>query len=129
LDGTPVLDVKPSVPYADALPGAGSGFTTVGQVMEAIRKSGAAENTIVLFTSDNGPENLTYPVLQEFGHASQGPLRGAKRMLWEGGHRVPFVAWGPGRVPAGKVEKEIICLTDLMAPCAGDTGGAGSLGA
>ncbi len=95
---------------------------TVGQVMEAIRKSGAAENTIVLFTSDNGPENLTYPVLQEFGHASQGPLRGAKRMLWEGGHRVPFVAWGPGRVPAGEVEKEIICLTDLMATVAGMMG-------
>ncbi len=92
---------------------------TVGQVMDAIRRSGAAENTIVIFTSDNGPENLTYPLLREHGHASQGPLRGAKRMLWEGGHRVPFLAWGPGRVPAGVVEKEIICLTDLMATFAG----------
>jgi arylsulfatase A-like enzyme len=91
---------------------------TVGQVMDAIRRSGAANNTIVLFTSDNGPENLTYPVLKEFDHASQGPLRGAKRMLWEGGHRVPFIAWGPGRVPAGQVEKEVICLTDIMATVA-----------
>jgi arylsulfatase A len=91
---------------------------TVGQVMDSIRRSGAADNTIVIFTSDNGPENLTYPVLKEFDHASQGPLRGAKRMLWEGGHRVPFIAWGPGRVPAGQVEKEVICLTDMMATVA-----------
>lgn len=91
---------------------------TVGQVMDAIRKSGSADNTLVFFTSDNGPENLTYPVLKEFGHASQGPLRGAKRMLWEGGHRVPFIAWGPGRVAAGGVQKEIICLTDIMATVA-----------
>jgi arylsulfatase A-like enzyme len=91
---------------------------SVGQVMDAIRKSGQAGNTLVIFTSDNGPENLTYPVLKDHGHASAGPLRGAKRMLWEGGHRVPFIAWLPGRVPAGKVENEIICLTDLMATVA-----------
>lgn len=95
---------------------------SVGQVMDAIRASGTAEETVVIFTSDNGPENLTYPVLQEFAHASQGPLRGAKRMLWEGGHRVPFVAWGPGRVPAGQVEKEVVCLTDMMATTAAITG-------
>jgi arylsulfatase A-like enzyme len=88
---------------------------SVGQVMDAIRKSGKAEDTIVIFTSDNGPENHTYALLREFGHASAGPLRGAKRMLWEGGHRVPFISWAPGRAPAGTVEKEIVCLTDLMA--------------
>jgi arylsulfatase A-like enzyme len=90
--------------------------------MDAVRASGTANETIVLFTSDNGPENLTYPVLKEFAHASQGPLRGAKRMLWEGGHRVPFLAWGPGRVPAGKTESEVICLTDIMATVASITG-------
>ena len=95
---------------------------SAGQVMEAIRRSGSANNTIVIFTSDNGPENLTYPVLKEFDHSSMGPLRGAKRMLWEGGHRVPFIAWGPGRVPAGQVEKEIICLTDMMATVASIVG-------
>lgn len=96
--------------------------TVVGQVMDAVRASGTANETIVLFTSDNGPENLTYPVLKEFAHASQGPLRGAKRMLWEGGHRVPFLAWGPGRIPAGKTESEVICLTDIMATVARITG-------
>ncbi|MEO7651293.1 MAG: arylsulfatase, partial [Bryobacteraceae bacterium] len=93
-----------------------------GQILDAIRASGSADNTIVIFTSDNGPENITYPLLDEFGHMSQGPLRGAKRMLWEGGHRVPFLAWGPGRIPAGQVEKEIICLTDMMATVAAITG-------
>lgn len=92
---------------------------SVGQVMDAIRNSPAARNTLVIFTSDNGPENLTYPLLPEFGHSSAGPLRGAKRMLWEGGHRVPFIAWWPGRVPAGRIEKEIVCLTDIMATAAG----------
>ena len=95
---------------------------TVGQIMDTIRRSSSAKNTIVIFTSDNGPENLTYPVLKEFGHASQGPLRGAKRMLWEGGHRVPFIAWGPGRVPSGATEKEIICLTDIMSTVASIVG-------
>lgn len=94
----------------------------VGQVMDAIRSSPSAKDTIVIFTSDNGPENLTYPVLKEFNHASQGPLRGGKRMLWEGGHRVPFLAWGPGRIPAGKTEGEIICLTDVMATVANIVG-------
>ncbi|HZO55460.1 MAG TPA: arylsulfatase [Bryobacteraceae bacterium] len=94
----------------------------VGQVMDAIRESGTAEDTIVIFTSDNGPENLTYPVLRDFGHASQGRLRGAKRMLWEGGHRVPFLAWAPGRIAAGRTENETICLTDVIATVAKLTG-------
>lgn len=95
---------------------------SVGQVMDAIRASGTADDTIVLFTSDNGPENVTYPLSPQYGHESQGPLRGAKRMLWEGGHRVPFLAWGPGRIAAGRTEKEIICLTDIMATVASITG-------
>jgi arylsulfatase A-like enzyme len=94
---------------------------SVGQVLDTIRQSGAGENTLVFFTSDNGPENLTYPVLREFGHASAGPLRGAKRMLYEGGHRVPFIAAGPG-LAKGRIEKEVICLTDLMATLAGVIG-------
>ena len=90
---------------------------SVGKVIEALRKSGAAQDTLVIFTSDNGPESLTYPVLQEFAHASNGPWRGGKRMLWEGGHRVPFIAWGRGVQP-GTTEREVICLTDLMATVA-----------
>jgi arylsulfatase A-like enzyme len=94
---------------------------SAGQVLETIRRSRTARDTLVIFTSDNGPENLTYPLLDKFGHMSQGALRGAKRMLWEGGHRVPFLAWGTG-VRARAVEKETICLTDLMASVAAMVG-------
>lgn len=90
---------------------------TTGLVLDALRQTGAAGNTLVFFTSDNGPENLTYPVLKDYGHASAGPLRGAKRMLYEGGHRVPFIVSGPG-IARGRTEREIICLTDLMATLA-----------
>jgi arylsulfatase A-like enzyme len=56
--------------------------------------------------------------MPEFGHSSAGQWRGAKRMLWEAGHRVPFLARWPGRTRAGTVENEVICLTDLMATIA-----------
>jgi arylsulfatase A-like enzyme len=71
----------------------------VGRLVAKLREHGLAENTLVLFTSDNGPH-------QEGGHLvdffdSNGPLRGRKRDLYEGGIRVPLIAWWPGRVPAG----------------------------
>lgn len=95
---------------------------SVGQILDAVRSSGQSHRTIVIFTSDNGPETLTYPLLKEFDHASQGSWRGAKRMLWEGGHRVPFIAWAPGRIQPNRVEHEIVCLTDLFATMAKLTG-------
>jgi len=94
----------------------------VGEVLDALKRKGLERNTILFFTSDNGPENLTYPVAQEYAHFSMGKLRGAKRMLWEGGHRVPFIVWGPGRVPARSEETETVCLTDVMATVAGMLG-------
>lgn len=91
---------------------------SIGQIMDAIRKSPDAQNTLVFFTSDNGPENPAYKNLQDTGHNSAGPLRGVKRMLWEGGHRVPFIAWWPGRIAANATSKETICHVDIMATCA-----------
>ncbi len=81
----------------------------VGRVMEALERLGAAERTLVVFTSDNGPHPGTN------GHASAGPLRGLKSHIWEGGHRIPFIARWPGHVEPGAVVDEPICLTDLMA--------------
>lgn len=97
---------------------------SIGQVLDALKRSGVEENTLVLFTSDNGPEVTgevnpgVYDRMQQFGHRSSGNLRGAKRDVWEGGHRVPFLTRWPGRIPAGVVSDETMCHVDFMATVA-----------
>jgi arylsulfatase A-like enzyme len=96
----------------------------VGQILEALQRAGVADNTLVIFTSDNGPEITgevnpgAYDRIQRYQHHSIDGLRGAKRDLWEGGHRVPFVARWPARIKPATVSDEIICLVDLMATLA-----------
>jgi len=96
----------------------------VGQVLDALQRVGITDNTLVIFTSDNGPEITgevrpgVYDRLRQYGHASMGPLRGAKRDLWEGGHRVPFIARWPGHFPAGATSRETICHVDFWATVA-----------
>jgi arylsulfatase A-like enzyme len=95
----------------------------VGKVLDALKAAGVADNTLVIFTSDNGPEvveikNGAYDRLKDFGHASMGDLRGTKRDAWEGGHRVPFVARWPGKIKAGTTCDETVCHVDLMATLA-----------
>jgi len=97
---------------------------TVGEVLKALDQHRLAENTLVFFTSDNGPEKIAYPRIQEYHHYSMGSLRGLKRDRWEGGHRVPFLARWPGRIKPGSVSDEIICLVDLMATAAAVVGTA-----
>lgn len=88
----------------------------VGRIMEALKRLGAVEETLLIFTSDNGPHPGTN------GHSSAGALRGLKSHIWEGGHRVPFIARWPGRIGPGAVVEEPICLTDLMATFAAVAG-------
>jgi len=96
----------------------------VGEVMAALERKGIVDETLLIFTSDNGPECIpaaaggTYEHAREFGHYSMGHLRGVKRDIWEGGHRVPFVARWPGVAPAGTVCDQLISLGDLLATCA-----------
>jgi arylsulfatase A-like enzyme len=87
----------------------------VGQVLLALKVQGFEENTIVIFSSDNGPESIAWDRAENFGHFSMGPLRGLKRDVWEGGHRVPFIVKWPKHVEAGSVSEEVINQTDLMA--------------
>lgn len=93
----------------------------VGRVLDALKKNGIEDNTIVFFTSDNG---CSYPVARaqkledEFGHFVSADFRGAKSDIWEGGHRVPFVVKWPGEIEPNSTNDELICLSNLMATCA-----------
>lgn len=84
----------------------------VGQVLEALRREGLDKNTLVFFTSDNGP----WLIMDEAG-GSAGLLRDGKGSTWEGGMREPGIAWWPGRVPAGAVVHDLACTVDLFATC------------
>jgi arylsulfatase A-like enzyme len=97
---------------------------TVGQIMDVLERTGRAERTLLLFASDNGPENFCYELARTHGHYSMARLRGLKRDTWEGGHRVPFVARWPGVTPSGSTCAQLTILADLMATCAELTGGA-----
>ncbi len=92
---------------------------TVGAIVAAADARG--EETLVVFTSDNGP--VWYPPdVARTGHASTGPYRGMKSDSWEGGHRMPFIARWRGRVPAGGRSDQLLCFTDLFATLAGVLG-------
>jgi arylsulfatase A len=94
----------------------------VGELMKALKKHGMAENTLVIFSSDNGPEVPTSIAMRrDHKHNGARPWRGVKRDQWEGGHRVPFIARWPGKIKAGSTSKQTICLTDLMATAAAIT--------
>lgn len=91
---------------------------TVGRVLEALEKAGMAEDTLVIFTADNGASPNAARTAMERGHEPCKPLRGMKSDIWDGGHRVPFIARWPGRVPAGTSCDETVCLNDLLATLA-----------
>lgn len=88
----------------------------VGQLLATCETLGIDEETLVIFTSDNGPE-VTSVIQMRADHHHDGarPWRGVKRDSWEGGHRVPLLMRWPGRVEAGSVSTQTACLTDLMA--------------
>ena len=91
---------------------------SAGQTLKALEDNGFGDNTIVIFISDNGPERYAYERIRNFKHRSMGQLRGLKRDIWEGGHRVPFIVRWPGVITPGRVCNELISQIDLMATIA-----------
>jgi arylsulfatase A-like enzyme len=92
---------------------------SVGQVVQAIEDAGIAEDTIVIFTADNGHSHYTgWEQLVRAGHQPSGPYRGHKGDIWEGGHRIPLVVRWPGHAEPGTCSDHLVCLTDLFATCA-----------
>lgn len=89
----------------------------VGQLLECLRRSKLEDNTLVMFSSDNGPVWYEKDILK-FGHDSVGGLRGAKGSAWEGGHRVPFIVKWPGKVRAGTRSDRTIAFADVYATLA-----------
>lgn len=107
----------------------------VGAILDTLDRLKLTNNTLVLFTSDNGglyhywdPQEVDdvkhYKVtgraayIREFGHQGNVWMRGTKADIWEGGHRVPFIVRWPGKTPAGAVSEQLVDLTDLLATVA-----------
>lgn len=92
---------------------------TVGEILNALEKHGISDETLIIFTSDNGcSPSANYPELAKYGHNPSYLFRGHKADIFEGGHRVPFMARWPGKIEAGSENHQVICLTDLLATVA-----------
>ncbi len=106
----------------------------LGRVLQSLEAHGVADNTLVIFASDNGCAHYIgaredgrggfESALEPQGHFPSGPFRGYKSDAWDGGHRIPCVARWPGVIEPGTESGALVCLTDLMATCAEIVGGA-----
>ena len=92
---------------------------SAGQVIQALEDAGIANDTIVIFTADNGHSHYTgWETLLEAEHYPSGPYRGHKSNVWEGGHRVPFLVRWPGVFETGVERHSAVSLNDIFATCA-----------
>ena len=81
----------------------------LGKLMAMLEQRGLLGNTVICFTSDNGG----LPFERGFDHDAVGGLRGKKSFIFEGGHRVPFLVWWPGKIAAGSIRDQFICIHDI----------------
>ncbi|MEH1006441.1 arylsulfatase [Winogradskyella sp. ECml5-4] len=86
----------------------------VGQILEALKAINADENTIVIFTSDNGSEHYAYSRIKNYDHDSSHPFRGVKRDVYEGGHHVPFIVKWPNHIKPGTKSNQLFSQIDLL---------------
>jgi arylsulfatase A-like enzyme len=92
---------------------------SVGAVLQVLETNGLTTNTLVIFASDNGcSPSANFPQLASHGHNPSYHFRGAKADIFDGGHRIPFLARWPGRISRGAASDQMVCLVDLMATCA-----------
>ena len=93
--------------------------TLAGRVIDLVKELGIDDETLILFNADNGAETVHVDWMREdHDHDPSAGLRGMKRDAWEGGHRVPFIARWPGRIPQGQVSDQITNTTDIFATLA-----------
>ncbi len=91
----------------------------MGKLTALLKEKGITENTIVIFTSDNGcSPQADFEILREKGHDPSAIYRGHKADIFEGGHRVPFIVRWPGKIESGSTSEMTICTTDFLATCA-----------
>ena len=91
----------------------------LGRVLAALEQHGVADNTLVIFASDNGCAHyIGAKEMEARGHFPSGPFRGYKSDVWDGGHRIPCIARWPGVIRPGSECDQLVCLSDLMATCA-----------
>ncbi|MGZ0708881.1 sulfatase family protein [Coraliomargarita sp. W4R53] len=93
----------------------------VGTILQALDEQGIAENTLVIFSTDNGT-SYADEYAREFRSVLDHQFKGTKRSIYEGGHRVPYIVRWPQQTPAGSVCEETICLNDLLATAAAIAG-------
>ncbi|MBT4140016.1 MAG: arylsulfatase [Candidatus Latescibacteria bacterium] len=91
---------------------------SVGRIVAAVEAAGVTEDTLIVFTSDNGPERFMHLRKEEIGHYSAAGFRGCKRDNWDGGHRVPFVAQWPAEIPKDTTSGQTVSLVDFFATAA-----------
>jgi arylsulfatase A-like enzyme len=97
---------------------------SLGKIMSLLEELEIDKDTLLIFTSDNGPHSFDVDELEVYGHDQTAGYRGQKADIWEGGHRVPFIAGWPNAIPAGTTSNETVELTDFMATCAEIVGAA-----
>jgi arylsulfatase A-like enzyme len=107
--GTPVKGASKITPKADMVHEVD---VVTGKIVAALEQRGLLEKTLIIVTSDNG--GIPNPQDREAGHDAVGGLRGSKSLIWEGGHRVPFIAFWKGKIPAGNVRKQVIGTHDIV---------------
>jgi N-acetylgalactosamine-6-sulfatase len=113
------LSPAPNIPYKGAMQIFYASVTDldtqVGRLLAKLDELGLADSTVILFSSDNGPEDIHIANASHSGVGSAGPFRGRKRSLYEGGIRMPFIVRRPGHVPAGRIDNEsVVTAVDFL---------------